>query len=77
MLWSGEPISAHLFAATAPASLPLEWLHHVSGKGEDSGMRFRFFWLPHSDWDKLWEGFQRGFPLLTQFINKTITAKKT
>jgi 8-oxo-dGTP pyrophosphatase MutT (NUDIX family) len=28
------------------AHLPNEWLHDVSGVGEDTGMQFRYFWLP-------------------------------
>jgi putative (di)nucleoside polyphosphate hydrolase len=36
----------HFFSMTADASASNEWLHQVSGVGDDNGMRFRFFWLP-------------------------------
>jgi hypothetical protein len=77
VLWNGEPICAHLFAAHAPLSLPDEWVHQVSGQGGDQGMRFHFFWLPYEARGKLWHGFQAGFPLLEQFMTVSKNQERT
>ena len=34
------------FAMTVDGSTPDAWVHRVGGKGEDEGMRFRYYWLP-------------------------------
>ncbi len=66
--WHGEDVRAHLFAAWAWPETADEWVHQVTGTGEDEGMRFRFYWLPRIDWHKLYGDFKLGYPALDQFI---------
>ena len=66
--WHGQDVQAHLFAAWEPANVQDEWIHHVTGKGEDEGMVFRYFWLPRAEWSQLWGDFKLGYPALNSFI---------
>ena len=36
----------HFFAMEANENVRDEWEHRVNGKGEDNGMKFRYYWLP-------------------------------
>jgi hypothetical protein len=73
--WYEVPTRAHLFATYAPPNLPDEWEHHVTGAGEDNGMRFHYYWLPRSQWTTLMSGFQLGIPVLNQFLFLQPTSK--
>ncbi len=66
--WYEVPTRTHLFAAYALPNLPDEWERHVTGAGEDQDMRFRYYWLPRTQWDALYSGFQLGYPALNQFL---------
>jgi len=66
--WSGIPVQAHLLAAWALADTADEWIHSVTGSGEDEGLRFRLYWLARSEWHKLYGDFKIGYPALHQFI---------
>lgn len=66
--WGGQDVRAHLFAAWALPNMADEWVHAVSGNGEDRGMRFRLYWLPHAEWNQLYGDFRLGYPPLNQFI---------
>lgn len=35
----------NFFTMNVDADAPDTWVHHVGGKGEDKGMRFRYYWL--------------------------------
>jgi 8-oxo-dGTP pyrophosphatase MutT (NUDIX family) len=76
-VFDGELISAHLFAVPNADESRDSWVHRVTGKGEDEGMQFRFFWLACADWNELWGDFQRGCPLLEEFITQTTNAEPT
>lgn len=69
--WHGQDVQAHLLAAWALPGTSDEWVHSVTGKGEDEGMRFRLYWLARADWDKLYGDFKIGYPALNQFIANT------
>lgn len=73
--WEGVYVRAHLYAAWAPTEIADEWIHHVTGKGQDEGMQFRYHWLPRATWQKLWGDFKLGYPALNQFISNTLTEK--
>lgn len=66
--WHGQEIQAHLFAAWALPNTPDEWIHGVSGRGEDKGMQFRLYWLPRAEWHQVHGDFKLGYPPLNQFI---------
>jgi putative (di)nucleoside polyphosphate hydrolase len=51
--WRWERFFFHLVAPRAPD----EWEHTVTGAGEDNGLVFCYFWLPHKQKDELWPGF--------------------
>lgn len=72
--WNGVNIQAHLFAAWAPPGLANEWVHQVSGDGDDNGMRFRYYWLPHSEWSQLHRGFRFGYAVLNEFIANSLSS---
>jgi len=57
--WEGDPdVEAHFFGGWAPVNIHKEWIHEVTGTGEDKGMRFHYYWLPLSQWDKLYGDFK-------------------
>lgn len=66
--WDGQAIQAHLFAAWAPPNVQDDWIHPVTGKGEDEGMMFRYYWLPRAQWQSVCGDFKLGYPALNQFI---------
>ncbi len=68
----GQDVRAHLFAAMALANAADEWVHQVSGKGEDEGMAFRFFWLPRAQWQNVWGDFKLGCPALESLISNSL-----
>lgn len=69
--WQGTDVRAHLFAVQAPDGLADEWVHHVTGDGEDEGMHFRYYWLPRIDWSLVYGDFKLGYPALNYFIKQT------
>ncbi len=42
----GEPEEWNFFVMSVDGNLPDTWENRVSGKCEDEGIRFRYFWLP-------------------------------
>lgn len=76
-IWNGTAVRAHLLAAWAPDKLAQEWIHKVTGSGEDSGMRFRYYWLPRVDWNLVYGDFKLGYPALNEFIKQTLTVEQT
>lgn len=74
--WNGVDVQAHLFAAWAPPDVAEAWVHSVTGKGEDEGMRFRYYWLAHTEWNQLYGDFKLGYPALNQFIENTRTVER-
>jgi len=54
----------HLYSMTANADAPNEWVHKVSGVGDDNGMQFRFFWLPLMPTPRLIGGQGKGLQFL-------------
>lgn len=73
--WNNVDVQAHLYAAWAPTEIADEWIHHVTGQGQDEGMQFRYYWLPRSKWQQVWGDFNLGYPALNQFISNTLTEK--
>ena len=49
----GEPEEWNFFAMALDGDAPDSWVHFVGGKGEDKGMRFRFYWLTLPPYIKL------------------------
>jgi ADP-ribose pyrophosphatase YjhB (NUDIX family) len=39
----------HVFILRAPGPLPQSWVHVVSAGEGDTGLRFRYFWIPIAD----------------------------
>lgn len=74
--WNGVDVQAHLFAAWTLSDVAQAWVHSVTGKGEDEGMEFRYYWLPRAQWQKLWGDFKLGYPALNQFIANTHSTEK-
>lgn len=70
--WHGQDVRAHLFAAWALPETADEWIHQVTGTGDDEGMRFRLYWLARADWHKLYGDFKLGYPALNQFIENSV-----
>ena len=56
----------HFFHLTADRDLPEEWVHVVSSGTEDTGLRFRFFWLDAGQAAPLLAGEQGRFLALFQ-----------
>lgn len=69
--WHGQDVQAHLLAAWALPDTADEWIHQVTGTGEDEGMRFRLYWLARADWHTLYGDFKVGCPALNQFIARS------
>lgn len=73
--WDGQAVMAHLFATWAPPHVAEEWIHNVTGSGEDARMQFRYFWLRRGEWHKVWGDFKLGYPALDRFVANAMTEK--
>jgi putative (di)nucleoside polyphosphate hydrolase len=60
---SGRRFDRAFFHVAASAT-PERWQHAVTGKGEDEGMRFDYFWLPRDEWGQMHPYFSAHLPLL-------------
>lgn len=56
--WGGEEAEAHIYGGWAPVNTHKEWIHQVTGTGQDNGMKFHYLWLPLSQWDQLYGDFK-------------------
>lgn len=66
----GEPEEWNFFAMSVDGNLPDTWKHRVSGKGEDEGMRFRYYWLPLFPEPELADGQGDGLSFLHAHLQK-------
>jgi len=57
----------------APEDAPNEWTHQVTGSGGDNGMMFRYFWLPQTEWGKLFGDFKLAYPTLERWLTREIS----
>lgn len=73
--WHGVAVRAHLFALWAPPQVAGEWVHTVTGSGEDLGIKFRSYWLPRAVWNQVYGDFKLGFPALDQFVENARTVQ--
>ncbi len=55
---------AYLGLVHVDGDVPDTWVHHVGGKGEDKGMRFRYYWLSLDPALELAGGQHVGFDFL-------------
>lgn len=60
----GESEEWNFFAQSLDGDAPDTWVHHVTGKGEDEGMRFRYYWIPLSGQTELAGGQHAGLRFL-------------
>lgn len=66
--WDGADVHAHWYAAHAPRDLPDGWVHHVTGGGGDKDMRFRFFWLPQTESQRVYGDFNLAYSALERWL---------
>ncbi len=60
----GENEERNFFLVHVDGDVPDTWVHHVGGKGEDKGMRFRYYWLSLDPALELAGGQHVGFDFL-------------
>lgn len=75
--WDNEFVHAHWFYGYAPDNTPDEWVHQVTGSGQDKGMPFRCYWLPENQWHTLFGDFKLAYPRLKEFTTREVLTKTT
>ena len=66
----GDAEEWNFFAVVLDQVAPDTWIHRVEGKGEDEGIRFRYYWTPLNPEPNLAGRQGDGLPLLKKYVSE-------
>lgn len=68
---SGQFQERNIFVSEASEALKDEWIHTVSGKGDDQNLQFKYYWMPIEEAHKSLKGrLADGFIFCKDYLRK-------